>query len=132
MFAPGRPSVPDVLKNWMIANGESGLFISSITIAEIRGGIRKLARKGSASKAAVLEQWLQGLIGEFGDRILAVDTGDALSAGDLSDEAAGKGISPGFADILIAASARARELTVVTLNIRHFEHLGVAVQLPPG
>ena len=132
MFAPGRPAAPDVLREWMIENGEDQLCISSVTVAEIRRGIQKLARKGSASKADVLEEWLQGLIAEFADRIVPVDTEVALLAGDLGDEADAKGINPGFADILIAACARAKGLTVVTLNTRHFEHLGVAVQLPPG
>lgn len=132
IFAPGRPAAPEVLRQWMITNGADGLYISAITIAEIRRGIRKLIRKGSITKAGLLEDWMQGLILEFSDRIVPVDIETALLAGDLSDDTEGKGLAPGFADILIAACARSRGLTVITLNTRHFEHLGVAVELPPG
>lgn len=54
----------------------------------------------------------------------------ARIAGALEDEAESKGRSPGLSDIIIAATARAYGLTVVTENIRHFEPLDVPVDLP--
>jgi predicted nucleic acid-binding protein len=44
--------------------------------------------------------------------------------------ARGQGHAPGFADIIIAATARRRGLTILSRNVRHFEPLGVAVSNP--
>ncbi|MFB6416545.1 MULTISPECIES: hypothetical protein [Bradyrhizobium] len=49
---------------------------------------------------------------------------------------AGRGHAPGFADIIIAATARQHTLTIPSRNVRHFELLGVPVldlfgELPP-
>jgi predicted nucleic acid-binding protein len=56
--------------------------------------------------------------------------GDGLAAADLTIG------SPGFADIIIAATARHHGLTILSRNPRHFESLGVDVidpftRLPP-
>jgi len=72
-----------------------------------------------------------------GDRILAFDTGAARVAGALSDLARGQGQVPGFADIIIASTARHHGLTILSRNARHFMPLGVPVldpfvTLPPG
>jgi hypothetical protein len=48
----------------------------------------------------------------------------------MADAATAKGRDPGFADILIAATANAHGLTLVTRNIKPFEHLDVAMQPP--
>jgi predicted nucleic acid-binding protein len=54
----------------------------------------------------------------------------------MSDRARGLGHAPGLADIIIAATAQHRGLTVLSRNLRHLEPLGVAVvdpfvKLPP-
>jgi hypothetical protein len=65
----------------------------------------------------------------YGDRILAFDTPAARIAGTLSDRARGLGYAPGFADIIIAATAH-HGLTILSRNIRHFKPLGVVVLDP--
>jgi predicted nucleic acid-binding protein len=63
--------------------------------------------------------------------VLSFDLAAARIAGALSDAArAGRRRYPGFADIAIAAIAKSRELVIVTLNLRHFEPLGVEVLNP--
>ena len=42
----------------------------------------------------------------------------------------GIGANPGYADILIAATAQHHELTVATRNLRHFQPLGVSCRDP--
>ncbi|WP_244876980.1 PIN domain-containing protein [Acidocella facilis] len=39
-------------------------------------------------------------------------------------------MAPGFADIIIAATAQHHGLTILTRNLRHFEPLGAAVHDP--
>ena len=58
------------------------------------------------------------------------DVAAARVAGALSDVARSKGIAPGFADIVIAATAGAHKLIVLTRNTRHFEPLGVPTANP--
>lgn len=108
------------------------LFLSVVTIAEIEDGIAKLRREKAARKSKDLAHWLEALLHLYGDRILAFDTSIARVAGELSDRARGQGHAPGFADIIIAATARQHALTILSRNLRHFEPLGVPVLDPFG
>lgn len=48
----------------------------------------------------------------------------------MSDTAFSRGRHPGVLDILIAATAQAHDLTLLTRNVRHFEPLGIEVVDP--
>jgi toxin FitB len=126
--SPGRPA-PAALVGWMDARSAS-LFISVVTVAEIEDGIAKLRREGATRKSADLAEWLKAVMHLYGDRILAFDAQAARIAGTLSDQARGLGHAPGFADIIIAATARLHGLTILSRNLRHFEPLGVTVLDP--
>ena len=112
------------------------LFISVITVAEIESGIAKARREGASRKASALANWLEALLMLYGERVLPLDLPGARMAGALSDRARGAGRAPGLADIAIAATAKARGMTVLTRNVRHFAVLDVPVvdpfrSLPP-
>jgi toxin FitB len=129
-------AAPVALVEWMDAQSAS-LFLSSVTIAEIEDGIAKLRREGAGRKGADISTWLETVLHLHGDRILAFDTPTARIAGIVSDRARGLGHAPGFADIIIAATALRHGLTILSRNLRHFEPLGVAVldpfaALPPA
>jgi predicted nucleic acid-binding protein len=66
----------------------------------------------------------------YGQRILVFDAPIARIAGGIADQARGRGHAPSFADIIIAATARRHELTILSRNVRHFEPIGVAVLDP--
>jgi len=126
--SPNRP-VPTALVEWMDA--QSGfLYLSVVTIAEIEDGIAKLRREKATRRSRELARWLDTVIHLYGNRILAFDTAAARLAGQLSDRARGQGHAPGFADIIIAATARQHSLTIFSRNVRHFEPLGVPVLDP--
>ena len=108
----------------------AALFISAVTVAEIEDGIAKLGREGATRKSADLTAWLDTVLHLYGDRILAFDAATARIAGAMSDRARGLGHAPGLADIIIAATAQHRGLTVLSRNLRHLEPLGVAVVDP--
>ncbi len=113
------------------------LFLSAVTIAEIADGIAKAKREGATRKAADLSRWLRTVLHLYGGRVLPFDTPTAEIAGALSDLAPGRGHSPGFADIAIAATARGHDLTILSRNERHFAAMDVTVmdpfrKLPPG
>jgi hypothetical protein len=109
---------------WMEANS-AGLYLSAVTIAEIADGIAKLRREKAGRKAQALSAWLEALLHLYGERVLPFSVREARIAGALSDRARAKGRSPGFADIVIAATASAHDLVLLTRNRRHFEPLGV-------
>ena len=119
---------PD-LAEWMDAHSAT-LFLSAVTIAEIADGIAKAKREGATHKAASLSAWLRAVLHLYGDRVLAFDAPTAEIAGVLADLARGRGHSPGFADVAIAATARRHGLTILSRNARHFAPMDVAVADP--
>ena len=107
-----------------------------VDAARLRSFMRRLGREGATRKSADLTAWLDTVLHLYGDRILAFDAATARIAGAMSDRARGLGNAPGLADIIIAATAQHRGLTVLSRNLRHLEPLGVAVvdpfvKLPP-
>ena len=132
--APSRQA-SSALVEWMDSHS-AALFLSAVTVAEIEDGIAKSRREGARRKSADLAAWLETVLHLYGDRVLAFDVATARIAGATSDRARGLGQAPGFADIIIAATAQHRGLTVLSRNVRHLLPLGVAVidpflELPP-
>lgn len=122
--APGRSERSAALVDWMDVHSDV-LFLSAVTVAEISDGIAKLRRTGSASRAAMLGNWLELVLHLYGERVLPFDVSTALLAGELTDKARVAGHSPGFADVAIAATAGRHGMTILTRNLRHFTPLGI-------
>jgi toxin FitB len=103
----------------------ASFFLSAITILEIEIGALRLARKDPA-QAAVFRAWIDGqVLTRFEGRILPVDIRIAqrcarLHVPDPHSER----------DALIAATALAHGLTMVTRNTGHFASAGVALFNP--
>jgi predicted nucleic acid-binding protein len=117
------------LAAWM--DSHSGqLYLSAVTIAEIADGIAKAKREGAHRKASGLSGWLRTLLHLYGDRVLSFDSSTAEIAGALSDLVRSRGISPGFADIAIAATAKRHGLTLLTRNLRHFVPMDITTADP--
>ena len=96
-----------------------------VAVIEIEKGISRLMRTGGAPRAERLSQWLDRILETFSERVLPLDVIAARRAGAMSDDARAKGRDPGLADVMIAAIADVRGLTVATRNLRHFSPLGV-------
>ena len=77
-----------------------------------------------------LSAWLDDQLSEFADRVIQVDKSIAYEAGIMSDAATASGRNPGFADIFIAATAKVRNIELLTRNTRHFEPLGIRYSNP--
>ena len=124
--APTKTVTRSELIQWMDAHS-ADLFLSAVTIAEIADGIAKARRNGAERKAADLSTWLQTVLHLYVDRVLPFDAATAEIAGALSDLARGRGDSPGFADVAIAATAARHGLTILSRNELHFAAMDVAL-----
>jgi predicted nucleic acid-binding protein len=113
-----RPSLLD----WLRTNGES-IYLSSVTIAEIWHGIHRADRLDAHTKARRLRSWVAAIEHLYGERVLPFGNKEAYAAGAILDRA--RAHEPGFADIAIAATAEANNLTVLTANEKHFRPMGV-------
>lgn len=97
---------------------ESCLYLSVITLGEIRKGIEELS---SAKKKQSLTQWLQeDLKVRFEGRILALDEEIFQVWGSLMAHLKKKGTPMPIIDSLIASSCLAKELTLLTRNEKDF------------
>jgi toxin FitB len=127
--APGKAAAHAALVQWMDEHSAQ-LRLSVVTVTEIEDGIAKARRQGATRKARELAEWLETVIHLYGEQILAIDVDTAREAGNLLDGARGRGLEPGLADMLIAATARVHGLTLLTRNERDFEGCGLVVVDP--
>ena len=109
---------------WVSTQRSNDLHVSVISLGEIERGIAQ-ARRRDPRFAALLGEWLDGLIKFYAGRILPIDLGAARRWGRVS-----QAVGHQDADLLIAATALRHGLTVVTRNVRHFEPAGVPVLNP--
>lgn len=109
---------------WIAKQDPASLFMSVVSVAEIRRGSIQ-ARKSDTKFADKIDTWLNTTVASFSDRILPITVAVARHWGTLQAS-----IGHGGEDIMIAATAIDRDLTVVTRNVRDFSGLGVKLQNP--
>lgn len=131
LLSPSRATATGFIAWLDNAEETSEFFLSVITVHEIERGIVLLERKGATAKASGLRRWMDGLLATYQDRILPIDAAVAALSGKLEAEAVAAGHSPGTADALIAGTAKTHDLTVVTLNQRHFEPFRIDLLAAP-
>lgn len=132
LLSPSRAESATKLIAWLDKAEETAdFFLSVVTVHEIERGIVLLERKGATAKARGLRYWVDGLFSTYEDRILPIDAAVSALSGKLEAEAIAAGHSPSMADALIAGTAKAHDLTVVTLNLKHFEPFGIELMAAP-
>lgn len=120
-----KPDPCQSLLEWMSVQSDGDLFISSLTVAEIRRGILDKPR---GKKRERLEAWFAGAEGPqslFKGRILSFDEKAALVWARLMSEGRTTGKARSDLDMIVAAVAAANECVIVTDNEKHFAGLQV-------
>ena len=114
--------------HWVDSIDENMLFLSAITIGEIKRGIEKLP---DSSRKSALEDWLESdLLIRFRDKILSIDAAVMLVWGQLAADLEKQGKPMPAIDSLIAATCLQGKLDLVTRNEGDFVHSGVSVINP--
>jgi predicted nucleic acid-binding protein len=108
------------------AAGEgAALFISAITIGELRQGIEAIRYRGDRPQATRLERWLARVTSDYADAVLPFDAEIAEIWGRLRVPHPENPL-----DKQIAATALIYDLTVVTRNVEHYRATGARVLNP--
>lgn len=126
-----KPAPPAFLLDWMAAQDDADLYLSTITIAELQKGILDLPE---GKRRQALETWFAGSMGPraiFAGRILSFDEQAALIWGKLMSDGrkAGKPRSP--IDMMVAAIAVANQCIIVSDNEKDFQGLPTVNPMRP-
>ncbi|MEO8316665.1 MAG: type II toxin-antitoxin system VapC family toxin [Pseudomonadota bacterium] len=103
-----------------VKQSEAQLFVSVLSIGEIRRGVVRIRHRGDDEQASLLERWLNELLANYEDHILPFDIDCAQMWGKLRVPHPENPL-----DKQIAATAHIHGLTVVTGNPAHFRSTSV-------
>ncbi len=104
---------------------ETPVFLSVVTVGELRRGVEWIRHRGDVRQANRLEKWLTAVLADYRDNILDINPDIAQLWGRLRVP------HPEHAlDKLIAATALIYDLTIVTRNHKDFVKTGVKVLNP--
>ena len=120
-----KPAPSEALSAWMAQQTDSDLFISSLTVAEIRRGILE---KPPGRKRRELERWFSGAEGPqalFAGRVLPFDEKAGLVWAKLMADGKARGRPRSPLDMIIAAVAEANDCVVVSENEKDFAGLKI-------
>lgn len=122
---PLRAAPAEAVVAWIDAQPLETLFLSAITVAELRAGVALLpAGKRRKGLQQSLEQQILPL---FAGRVLAFDVACTPAYAELLTRARKQGLAIAMADGCIAAIAKTHGLTVATRDVAPFQAAGVPV-----
>ena len=123
-----EPSPQPAVRQWAQETDPDSLFISVITVGELRKGI---VLHPDPVRRARLDKWKREVLTNwFAGRILDITDDIAERWGELSALSQQAGHPLPVLDVLLAATAAEHRLTVVTRNVAHFQGIGVDVLSP--
>ena len=121
--AKANPGVIDFFNH--VATAGEPVYLSVISVGELRRGIELIRHRGDAGQAGLLATWLKVVLDEYGENILAFDADAAQLWGRLRVPNPEHEL-----DKQIAAIALLNDLTVVTRNTADFKVTGVKLLNP--
>ena len=112
--------------SWLEQQDERALYISCLTIAELRKGYYKLRNRKPAYenkiRAKKIGGWIERLKERFGDHTVTLDAHVLEGWANLCGTSEAEGRNLPVIDSLIAATASYHGMVVVTRNVADFEH----------
>lgn len=117
------------LKSWFNNQVQSQLFLSAITIAEIKKGIYKI-KATQPERALKLQSWLYAIENSFSQRILPVTDEVLEQWAMLSALAENQGNTIAVMDGLIGATTYCYDLTLITRNVNDFKEISIEIINP--
>ena len=123
---PAKPNPDPKVVAWLREH-EGELYVSAVTIGELRRGIERLS---AGKRQTQLRAWLQELCGCMKGRVLSFNTSTAHVWGQMKAEWDKAGVVVPSLDSQLAATARRHQLTLVTRNTADFKHTKVTVLNP--
>ena len=123
-----KPEPNPGLMHWIESAEEDSLYLSVLTLGELRKGIESLP---SSRKKEKVSGWLESdLPGRFRGRVLAIDARVCDLWGRITSRLTRAGRHANVIDVLLAVTAEAAGLRIVTRNVSDFEATGVQVVNP--
>ena len=113
---------------WLAEVDEDRVYLSVMTLAELRYGTERLA---SGARKSRLEGWLhEELLLRFEGRLLVIETAIADAWGRVMSRCSAVGKPIGVMDAFFAATAEVHALTLVTRNVSDFTASGISLFNP--
>jgi hypothetical protein len=103
----------------------AALFLSVVTVGELRQGVERIRHRGDEPQATRLERWLEQVTGAYAESILPIDQDVAEVWGRLRVPNPENPL-----DKQIAATALIHDLVVVTRNTAHYAETGAKLLDP--
>ena len=122
-----KPIPQDSVLTWFQACDEKDIYISSLSLGELRYGISILP---GGKRRNDLQIWFNELVEAFSGRILPVTEGISIICGNMRAKARKSGLSLPVIDGLIAATAEAHQMILVTRNTDDVGTTGIPILNP--
>ncbi|MDD2326074.1 MAG: type II toxin-antitoxin system VapC family toxin [Alphaproteobacteria bacterium] len=123
-----KPEPSPAVLNWIKHKDPADLYLSAITLAELRLGAVLLPQ---GKKRLALETWVeQAVLSSFQGRLLSFDGAASAAWAQLVAEDKKRGRPRPTLDSMIAAIALSHRLTLVTRNVKDFDGLGLKIINP--
>ena len=119
--------------DWLDGQEESSLYISCLTIAELKKGYYKLQSKSKSAdekkRAEKINTWIANLEKRFQDRIIHIDTELLELWAIICGRSEAEGRTLPVIDSLLVATAQTHGLTAVTPNVADFQNCSASLKI---